>query len=106
MKIFKCVLDRLNLGEQNKQKLPLITFQKDNVLLSLRSEDTRAKGWFKRMEKHIKALGEVDATIQGKPGIVKLDIRIQPEGFDAKNADALNKIGEEYKVEIMMSEFK
>lgn len=98
--------DCFRAGQANNGKFPLIDFQKGNVLVSLKTVDTRSKGWFNRMAKHIRALGESGATVSDKPAKMKLDIRVQPGGLDVKKLASLKKIGEEYDVEIKMLEFK
>lgn len=88
--------DWFNVGQLNNGKFPLVDFQQGNTLVSLKSVDTSGSGWMGRMEDHIKALGNNGAEVNGKPAVMKLDLRVQPGGERAANA--LVAYGERYGV--------
>ncbi len=46
-----------NIGQLNDGKFPLVDFQKDNVLVSLKTVDTSGSTWMDRMQAHIYDLG-------------------------------------------------
>ena len=84
--------DWFRVGQLDNGKFPLVDFQKENIFVSLKTVDTRSKGWLNRMKEHIKQFGQAEATVSGNPAHKMLDIRVQPGGLDMKKAEILEKI--------------
>ncbi|PWU05993.1 MAG: hypothetical protein C5B43_02450 [Verrucomicrobia bacterium] len=97
--------DWFRVGQEMNGKFPLVDFQKGNVYVSLKTVDTKSKGWFSRMKKHIEALEKSGLMVSHKPAQVRLDIRVQPGGIDMKKAKKLEKFGENNRIEVRISEF-
>lgn len=92
-----------NVGQLHNGKFPLVDFQKENVLISVKSVDTTGATWMRRMENHIVALGNTHATVDGKKATMILDLRVQPGG--KTSAESLEKIAARYNVELRIKEF-
>ncbi|MCI5145820.1 MAG: hypothetical protein D3923_09865, partial [Candidatus Electrothrix sp. AR3] len=95
--------DWFNVGQLDNGKFPLVDFQLDNTLVSLKTVDTNGKTWMQRMKSHIKDLGKSGAMVSGQPADMILDLRVQPGGFT--DAKSLIKFGEEYGVGVIIKEF-
>jgi RHS repeat-associated protein len=96
--------DWFNAGQLNNGKFPLVDFQKENALVSLKSVDTNGVGWMSRMQDHIEDLGRNGATVNGQRASMVLDIRVQPGGAQA--AESLIEYGKNNGVTVVIKEFK
>lgn len=94
-----------HIGKQLKGKFPLVDFHKGNTLVSLKTVDTTGKTWVKRMKSHIIDLSKSGATIDGKLASMRLDIRVQPGGFQAAE-NALKDFAKQKEVQLIIKEFK
>jgi hypothetical protein len=92
------------IGKLDKGKFPLVDFQKGNVLVSLKTVNTKGSTWLQRMEDHIIDLGTRGATVDGRPARMVLDLRVQPGG-GVKAVKSLKTVAEEYKVKLKVKEF-
>ena len=96
--------DWFNVGQLNNGKLPLVDFQKENFLVSLKTVDTSGASWTRDMRKHIDDLSSGRATVNDKPAAMVLDLRTQPGGAAA--AQWLVEYGRVRGVAVRVSEFK
>ncbi len=95
--------DWYHVGAENNGYFPLVDFQKDDTLLSLRTVDTTSSRWLGRITDHIEELGSNGATINGNLAKMKLDLRVQPGGFE--DAQPLVQAGEKKGVIVVIKEF-
>lgn len=93
-----------NVGQLYNGKFPLVDFQNGNVLVSLKTVDTRGTTWLGRIEDHIYDLGASGATINGTPAKMVLDLRVQPGGAAA--AQALVTHGANNNVVVIIKELR
>jgi hypothetical protein len=98
--------DWFRVGELYKGTFPLVDFQKDLSLISLKTVDTAGKSWFGDMMRHIKDLGTRGATVGGVPANMFLDIRVQPGGLSAARVAELQAQGVKYGTNVIVGEFK
>jgi filamentous hemagglutinin len=95
-----------NVGQLNNGKFPLVDFQKDSMLVSLKSVDTAGSTWFGRMTQHIDdlALAKANgASVNGNPATLMLDLRVQPGGAAA--AKPLAQYGASQGIQVTIKEF-
>ena len=71
------------VGAEKNGYFPLVDFQNGNTLVSLKTVDTTGSTWLPRMEGVIDQLGSSDATVNGSPANMVLDLRVQPGGAAA-----------------------
>ncbi|MGF6604825.1 hypothetical protein P3T23_009581 [Paraburkholderia sp. GAS448] len=71
------------VGAENNGYFPLVDFQNGNTLVSLKTVDTTGSTWLPRMEGVIDQLGSSNATVNGSPANMVLDMRVQPGGAAA-----------------------
>jgi filamentous hemagglutinin len=71
------------VGAENNGYFPLVDFQHGHTLVSLKSVDTTGSTWLPRMEGVIDQLGSSNATVNGSPANMVLDLRVQPGGAAA-----------------------
>jgi len=71
------------VGAENNGYFPLVDFQNGNTLVSLKTVDTTGSTWLPRMENVIDQLGSSNATVNGSPANMVLDLRVQPGGAAA-----------------------
>jgi len=95
--------DWFHVGELKEGKFPLVDFQKDNNLVSLKTVDTRGATWLGRMQGHIDDLATSGATVNGNPANMILDLRVQPGGADV--AQSLINYGRQQGVIVIIKEF-
>lgn len=91
------------IGKENNGFFPLVDFQKDNTLLSLRTVNTNSSRWFARTVEHIEDLGSNGATIDGNLAKTELDLRVQPGGFE--DAQPLVQAGKKKGVTVVIREY-
>ncbi len=92
------------VGASNKGYFPLVDFQKDNILVSLKTVDTRqASNWMGKMQSHIRDLGR-GHKVDDNPANMVLDLRVQPGG--AYRASTLTDFGKRYGVNVRVTEYK
>ena len=72
-------------------------------MVSLRTVDTNGVSWFNRIASHIEDLGDSDATVDDKLANMKLDLRVQPGGYE--DAKPLIDWGLKNKVTVWIKEF-
>lgn len=94
--------DWYHVGNENNGFFELVDFQKGDVLVSLKTVDTRGANWMKRMKEHIRDLGSRGAKVNGQPANMVLDLRVQPGGQDA--ALSLINYGAENNVNVIIKE--
>ncbi|HUO92757.1 MAG TPA: hypothetical protein VMU22_07540 [Rhizomicrobium sp.] len=92
-----------HVGQEYNGYFPLVDFQQENTLASLRTVDTTSSRWFARTWDHIEDLGNNGATLNGNRANMTLDLRVQPGGFEA--AQPLVKLGKENGVTVLIKEF-
>jgi filamentous hemagglutinin len=71
------------VGAENHGYFPLVDFQNGNTLVSLKTVGTTGSTWLPRMEGVIDQLGSSNATVNGSPANMVLDMRVQPGGAAA-----------------------
>lgn len=84
------------------RNFPLVDFQKDRVVVSLKTVDTRGSTWLDRMREHIEDLAAADITVNGAPATKALDIRVQPGGL--KDAESLIAYGKRLGIVVTVRE--
>jgi hypothetical protein len=89
-------------GQLDNGKFPLIDFQKGNNLVSLKTVNTTGSTWLGRMQAHIDDLATRGAMVNGNPGNMILDIRVQPGGAEA--AQQLIGYGQNQGVTVIVKE--
>jgi hypothetical protein len=92
-----------HIGAANNGYFPLVDFQQSNILVSLKTVDTRGSSWLGRTEDHIYKLGNSGATVSGSPANVVLDLRVQPGG--ASTASSLVQYGQVNGVTVIIKEY-
>jgi filamentous hemagglutinin len=91
-------------GKQFKSRnFPLIDFQLQERVVSLKTVDTKGSTWDYRMRKHIDELESREITVSSVPAIKVLDIRCQPGGLN--DAQHLIQYGKERNIEVIIKEF-
>ena len=93
-----------NIGALHNGYFPLVDFQKETNLVSLKTVDTSGATWLGRMENHIDELATRSATVNNQPASVILDIRVQPGGLDA--AASLIRYGSDRGIPVVVKEFR
>ncbi|WP_322005611.1 hypothetical protein [Paraburkholderia tropica] len=86
------------VGAENNGFFPLIDFQRGNTLVSVKTVDTTGSTWLPRMKNVIDELSKSNATVNGAPANMTLDIRVQPGGAAA--AEQLVRYGAEQHVTV------
>ena len=82
---------------------PLIDFQLNDKVLSLKTVDTKGKTWDTRIRKHIDDLYKTGITVASVPARKYLDVRVQPGGYDS--AKHLIEYGKAKNVHVFVKEF-
>jgi len=82
---------------------PLIDFQLNDKVVSLKTVDTNGKSWDTRIQKHIDDLYKVDITVGNIPARKYLDVRVQPGGYD--QAKHLIEYGKAKNIPVYVKEF-
>jgi len=82
---------------------PVIDFQLDTNVVSLKTIDTRGKGWSYDMRTHIDTLQSSKITVDGVPATKILDIRVQPGG--SADANKLIEYGRQRNITVIIKEF-
>lgn len=72
-----------NVGAEYKGTFELVDFQKDNVLLSLKTVNTKGDRWRGDMEEHIDDLDKRRGTVNNQNATMALDVRVQPGGYES-----------------------
>ena len=96
--------DWYHVGAEDSGRFPLVDFQKDTSLVSLKTVDTAGKSWAREMRSHIRDLSSRGAIVDGQPATMILDLRVPPGGADA--AKALVPYGERFGVTVVIKEIK
>ncbi len=95
--------DWFRIGQLNNGKFPLVDFQLENNLVSLKTVNTNGFSWLGNMQSHIDDLAARGATVDGVPANMILDLRVQPGGSNA--AQSLIGYGQSQGVSVMIKEF-
>ncbi|WP_031430316.1 hypothetical protein [Methylomicrobium agile] len=95
--------DWFRIGQLNNGKFPLVDFQLENNLVSLKTVNTNGSSWLGNMQSHIDDLAARGATVDGVPANMILDLRVQPGGSNA--AQSLIGYGQSQGVSVMIKEF-
>ncbi|MDY0836678.1 two-partner secretion domain-containing protein [Pseudomonas sp. SED1] len=82
---------------------PVIDFQLDTNVVSLKTIDTRGKGWSYDMRTHMDTLQSSKITVDGVPATKILDIRVQPGGM--ADASKLIEYGKQRNITVIIKEF-
>ncbi|EIC30148.1 RHS repeat-associated core domain-containing protein [Methylomicrobium album] len=75
--------DWFRIGQLNNGKFPLVDFQLENNLVSLKTVNTNGSSWLGNMQSHIDDLAARGAAVDGVPANMILDLRVQPGGSNA-----------------------
>ncbi|MBS1912880.1 MAG: hypothetical protein JST22_12915 [Bacteroidetes bacterium] len=102
---YKTIDGWFRIGAENNGWFPLIDFQNEGEVVSVKTVDTRGFGWMERMEDHIRDLDDREITVNGEPVALKrLDIRVEPGGYEA--AKPLVEYGKEHNVAVTVREYR
>ena len=96
--------DWFHVGAEDNGYFPLVDFQQDNNLVSLKTVDTAGNGWMRDMELHIQDLSTRSATVNGQRANMILDLRVPPGGRAA--AEPLIQYGEKWHVTVRIGEIR
>lgn len=96
--------DWFNVGQLNNGKFPLVDFQKDNILVSLKTVDTKGSNWARDLRQHIDDLDTRRGAVNDATATMVLDLRTQPGGMNS--AQWLISYGTKRNVLVRIKEFK
>jgi len=96
--------DWWNIGAEHGGFFPLIDFQKDLTVVSLKSVNTTGGTWLGRMQDHIAEFARRRPRINGVPAQnAVLDLRVQPGGLN--DAASLIEFGRQRGITVIIKEF-
>jgi YD repeat-containing protein len=95
--------DWYHVGAERNGFFPLVDFQKNGTLVSLRTVDTTGSSWFGRTWDHLIDLGSNGAEVDGTSANMVLDLRVQPSGLTG--AQPLIEIGRNNNVTVIIKEY-
>ena len=90
-----------HIGATNNGFFPLVDFQQGNILVSLKTINTKGTGWINKMQGHIKDLAR-GHTVNNQQANMILDLRVQPGG--KADARSLIQYGRNYGVTVKIKE--
>jgi filamentous hemagglutinin len=95
--------DWFRVGAEHKGFWPLVDFQKGNVLVSLKTINTRGSHWLHDMQRHIRNLADTPMGVDDQLAVKVLDIRVEPGGLGA--ALKLVDFGRQHGIKVIIREF-
>jgi hypothetical protein len=98
-------LDWYNIGATRGGTFPTVDFQHGQTALSLKTLDPQLPSAGRDLFKHIDTLRDADITINHKPAIKVLDIRVPPGQSGAPILTELTNYGRRNKIQVIVKEY-